>query len=56
MFHMNEIDEGDGRSTRDAFMIFVMGISFIFCVFIRMMRLRFGWDCGLGLLGLLELL
>jgi hypothetical protein len=53
MFHRNEIDEGDGRSISDEFIIFVNGISLIFCVFIRkMMRVS---DLGCGLVLLLQL-
>jgi hypothetical protein len=47
MFHRNEIEEGDGRSIRDEFIIFVRGTSFTICFFIRMMRLGFGLGCGL---------
>jgi len=56
MFHMNEIEEGEGRSRRDEFIIFVSGISLIFCVFIRRMRKAFGLGCELVLLWLLGLL
>jgi hypothetical protein len=52
MFHRNEIEEGDGRSIRDEFIIFVMGTSFTICFFIRTMRLGFDLGCGLERLGL----
>jgi hypothetical protein len=39
MFHRNEIEVGDGKSTRDEFIIFVRGA--------RMRMLGFGWGCGL---------
>lgn len=41
-FHRNEIDEGDGRSIRDLFIILVRGTSFTIWVFIRRMRLGLG--------------
>jgi hypothetical protein len=47
MFHRNEIEVGDGKSTRDEFIIFVRGASLIICFFIRMRMLGFGWGCGL---------
>jgi hypothetical protein len=53
MFHMNEIEDGDGRSIRDELIIFVNGTSLIFCVFIRRLRIRIDLGCGIGLLGLL---
>jgi len=34
MFHINEIDVGDGRSRRDVFIIFMIGLCFISCFFI----------------------
>jgi FtsH-binding integral membrane protein len=56
MFHRNEIEDGEGRSRRDEFIIFVSGISLIFCVFIRKMMTAFDLGCGLVLLSLLTLL
>lgn len=55
MFHRNEIEDGEGRSRRDEFIIFVNGISLIFCVFIRKMMIGFDSGCGLVLLWLLAL-
>jgi hypothetical protein len=55
MFHRNEIEDGDGRSSSDEFIIFVNGISLIFCVFIRKMRIVSGLGCELVLLLLLGL-
>jgi len=54
MFHRNEIEEGEGRSIKDEFIIFERGASFTICFFIRMMRLGFGWGCVLVRLGLVE--
>ncbi len=56
MFHRNEIEDGDGRSSSDEFIIFVSGISLIFCFFIRKRRRAFGLGCGPVLSLLLGLL
>ena len=63
MFHKNEIEVGVGRSSKDFFIMFDIGFSFINCVFIKMMCLLFdlGGDrvllllVSLGLVGLLLL-
>jgi hypothetical protein len=34
MFHMNEIEEGQGRSIRELFTIFMVGIDLDSCLFI----------------------
>lgn len=43
MFHMNEIDEGEGRSKSALFTIFRIGFFFSSWFFIRMMRIPFDW-------------
>lgn len=42
MFHINEIDEGVGRSNKDVFIIFKIGLFFDSCFFIRSLKMRFG--------------
>lgn len=57
MFHMNEIDEGVGRSNSDFFTILKIGLFFDSCFFIRMKKRLFGlgdardlrWPIMLGL-------
>ena len=34
IFHMNEIDVGDGRSRRELLTIFKIGLFFVSCIFI----------------------
>jgi len=35
IFHINEIDEGVGRSINDVFTIFKIGLFFVSCFFIK---------------------
>jgi len=43
-FHMNEIEAGVGKSSRALLIIFIRGLLFISCVFIRMMKKSFDLD------------
>lgn len=52
MFHMSEIDLGEGRSMRDEFSIFMMKCVFDSCFFIRRMSLVSGAVCVHVILGL----
>jgi len=56
MFHMYEIDDGVGRSSRDCFVIFIRGFFFISFFFIKMMSLGFGVGGDHDLLFLILLL
>ena len=44
IFHINEIEEGDGRSIKDLFIIDISGFFFDSCVFIKMMLKLFDSD------------
>jgi hypothetical protein len=44
MFHINEIEDGEGRSIRELFIILSIGLFFILWFFIRMMWTPFGLD------------
>jgi hypothetical protein len=43
-FHRNEIEVGVGKSSRDFFIRFVIGLFFISCIFIKMKSLMFDLD------------
>jgi len=45
-FHKKEIEVGVGKSSRDFFIMFVMGLIFIICLFIKRRCLSFGMGCG----------
>lgn len=46
IFHMNEIDEGVGRSISDFFIVNVIGFFFISWFFIKRMLILFGLGGG----------
>jgi len=52
MFHMNEIEDGEGRSISEELISFVSGIFFTSWFFIRMMRIGFGVGCKTVWLGI----
>jgi hypothetical protein len=43
IFHINEIEEGEGKSKRDFFTILRIGLLLISCFFIRRKKKSFGW-------------
>lgn len=46
MFHINEIEVGDGRSRREDFVIFMIGFFFHSWVFIERRVYGLGWVVG----------
>lgn len=52
IFHINEMDEGVGRSSREIFMVFRMGFFLVLDFFIRILRKPFEWGGMTERLGL----
>jgi len=42
MFHKNEMDDGEGKSSKELFTIFRIGLFFVSWFFIKMMKRLFG--------------